>query len=69
VRECPNPLDVATLVPIHRHHIALRPDDSEAAGLPQGDQAAVTFAMKPEKVKAVGSRDRELVQAIAFPKK
>jgi hypothetical protein len=36
---------------------------------PQGDQAAVTFAMKPEKVKAVGSRDRELVQAIVFPKK
>ena len=35
----------------------------------QGDQAAVTFAMKPEKVKAVGTRDRELVQAIAFPAK
>ena len=33
----------------------------------QGDQAAVTFAMKPEKAKAVGTRDRELVQAIAFP--
>ena len=35
----------------------------------QGDQAAVTFAMKPEKVKAVGTRDKELVNAIAFPKK
>jgi len=35
----------------------------------QGDQAAVTFAMKPEKVKVVGARDRELVQAIAFPAK
>ncbi len=35
----------------------------------QGDQAAVTFAMKPEKVKVVGTRDRELVQAIAFPQK
>jgi hypothetical protein len=34
---------------------------------PQGDQAAVTVAMKPDKVKAVGTRDRELVQAIAFP--
>ena len=36
---------------------------------PQGDQAAVTFAMKPEKVKAVGTRDRELVNAITFPAK
>jgi hypothetical protein len=36
---------------------------------PHGDQVAVTFAMKPEKVKAVGSRDKELVSAIAFPKK
>jgi hypothetical protein len=36
---------------------------------PQGDQAAVTVTMKPDKVKAVGTRDRELVQAIAFPKK
>lgn len=35
----------------------------------QGDQVAVTFAMKPEKVKAVGSRDKELVQALAFPAK
>jgi hypothetical protein len=34
----------------------------------QGDQAAVTFAMKPEKVKAVGTRDRELVSALSFPK-
>jgi hypothetical protein len=34
---------------------------------PQGDQAAVTFAMKPDKVKAVGTRDRELVNALAFP--
>jgi hypothetical protein len=36
---------------------------------PQGDQTALTFAMKPEKVKAVGTRDRELVQAIVFPAK
>ncbi|MCI0704978.1 MAG: hypothetical protein L0241_28290, partial [Planctomycetia bacterium] len=36
---------------------------------PQGNQAAVTFAMKPDKVKAVGTRDRELVHALAFPKK
>ncbi len=36
---------------------------------PLGDQAAVTFAMKPDKVKAVGARDRELVNAIAFPPK
>lgn len=36
---------------------------------PQGDQVAVTFAMKPDKVKAVGGRDRELLNAIAFPKK
>ena len=35
----------------------------------QGDQAAVTFAMKPEKVKVVGSRDRELINAVAFPVK
>lgn len=35
----------------------------------QGEQVAVTFAMKPEKVKAVGSRDKELVQAISFAKK
>jgi hypothetical protein len=33
---------------------------------PQGDQAAVTFAMKPDKVKAVGSRDREFVNALTF---
>ncbi|MDY3557821.1 hypothetical protein R5W23_003086 [Gemmata sp. JC673] len=36
---------------------------------PQGDQVAVTFAMKPDKVKAVGNRDRELLNAIAFPTK
>ncbi|HEY1187462.1 MAG TPA: hypothetical protein VGE74_07375 [Gemmata sp.] len=36
---------------------------------PQGDQVAVTFAMKPDKVKAVAGRDRELLNAIAFPKK
>ena len=36
---------------------------------PQGDQAAVTFAMKPDKVKAVGARDRELVNAVTFPQK
>lgn len=36
---------------------------------PNGDQAAVTFAMKPDKVKAVGARDRELVNALAFPAK
>jgi hypothetical protein len=34
---------------------------------PQGDQAAVTCVMKPDRVKAVGARDRELVQALAFP--
>ncbi len=34
-----------------------------------GDQVAVTFAMRPEKVKAVGPRDKELVNAIAFPKR
>lgn len=34
---------------------------------PQGDQAVVTFAMKPEQVKAVGTRDVGLVQAIEFP--
>lgn len=33
---------------------------------PQGDQVAVTFAMKPEKVKAVGTRDVGLVNAIEF---
>lgn len=36
---------------------------------PQGDQVAVTFAMKPDKVKTVGFRDRELVNAVAFPEK
>jgi hypothetical protein len=36
---------------------------------PQGDQAALTVAMKPEKAKAVGTRDRELVNALTFPKK
>ena len=34
---------------------------------PQGDQAVVTFAMKPEQIKAVGTRDVGLVQAIEFP--
>jgi len=33
---------------------------------PQGDQVAVTFAMKPEKVKALGARDLGLVKAIEF---
>lgn len=33
---------------------------------PQGDQLVVTSAMKPEKVKAVGTRDVELVNAIEF---
>jgi hypothetical protein len=33
---------------------------------PQGDQIVVTFAMKPEKVKAVGTRDAGLVNAIEF---
>jgi hypothetical protein len=33
---------------------------------PQGDQVVVTFAMKPEKVKAVGTRDVGLVNAIEF---
>ena len=36
---------------------------------PQGDQAALTVAMKPEKAKAIGTRDRELVNAIQFPAK
>ncbi len=36
---------------------------------PQGDQVAVTFAMKPDKVKAVGARDRDLVNALVLPKK
>lgn len=35
---------------------------------PQGDHVVVTFAMKPEKVKAVGSRDVSLVNAIEFRK-
>ena len=34
---------------------------------PQGDQAVVTFAMKPEQIKAVGTRDVGLVNAIEFP--
>lgn len=34
---------------------------------PQGDQAVVTCAMKPDQVKAVGGRDRELAGALAFP--
>lgn len=36
---------------------------------PQGDQASATFAIKPEKVKAVGTRDKDLVNALTFPKK
>lgn len=36
---------------------------------PQGDQVAVTFALKPEKVKALGNRDLGLVKAIEFGKK
>lgn len=36
---------------------------------PQGDQVAVTFAMKPEKVQALGTRDLGLVGAIEFGKK
>lgn len=36
---------------------------------PDGDQAAVTFAMKPDKLNAVGTRDRELVNALTFPAK
>lgn len=36
---------------------------------PGGDQVAVTFAMKPEKVKAFGVRDKEMVGAITFPAK
>jgi len=35
----------------------------------QGDQVAVTLAMKPDKVKAVGTRDATLVNAIEFGKK
>jgi hypothetical protein len=35
----------------------------------QGEQAAMTVAMKPEKAKAVGARDRELLNAITFPRK
>jgi hypothetical protein len=36
---------------------------------PQGDQVAVTFAMRPEKVKALGDRAAALVNAIEFGKK
>ena len=36
---------------------------------PGGDQVAVTFAMKPEKAKGFGARDKEFVGAIAFPKR
>lgn len=35
---------------------------------PQGDQVAVTFAMRPEKVKALAGRDAALVKAIGFGK-
>lgn len=33
---------------------------------PQGDQVAVTVVMKPDRAKAVGTRDLELVKAIEF---
>ena len=33
---------------------------------PQGQQVVITFAMKPEKVKAVGARDLGFVNAIEF---
>lgn len=36
---------------------------------PQGDQVAVTVAARPDRVKAVGTRDLELVKAIEFGKK
>ena len=36
---------------------------------PQGDQLVVTVAMKPDKVKVVGTRDVALVKAIEFGKK
>lgn len=36
---------------------------------PRGDQAALLVAMTPEKIKAVGTRERDLVNAIAFPGK
>jgi hypothetical protein len=36
---------------------------------PQGEQLVVTVAMKPDKVKAVGTRDTALVKAIEFGKK
>jgi hypothetical protein len=36
---------------------------------PQGDQVVVTFALKPEKVKVLGPRDLNLVNAIEFGKK
>jgi hypothetical protein len=36
---------------------------------PAGDQVAVTFAMKPDKAKAFGTRDKDFVQAVAFPKR
>lgn len=35
----------------------------------QGDQVAVTFAMKPEQARAIGDRAAALVQAIEFGKK
>jgi hypothetical protein len=36
---------------------------------PRGDQVAVTVATGPEKLRALGTRDAALVQAIEFPKK
>jgi hypothetical protein len=35
---------------------------------PQGDQVAVTFALRPEKAKALANRDVNLVKAIGFGK-
>ena len=32
----------------------------------QGEQVALTFTMRPDKAKAVGARDRELVNAVTF---
>ncbi len=36
---------------------------------PQGDQLAVTVATKPDKLKAIGNRDMNLVNSIEFSKK
>lgn len=34
---------------------------------PRGDQAAITVAVPPEKLKAAGTRDKELVTGLTFP--